>query len=126
MRALLIFLLVIFISLLGYFYYNYKEFFAQINKEEVNAELLSNKVIELYEEKLARLKARVDSLENLPRYKKREFRKEIKLLKEEIKKGEELLSELKKAKGEKRNELYRLCVEVYQKAKGRCEILKEK
>uniref|UniRef100_A0A7V3ZUA1 Uncharacterized protein n=1 Tax=candidate division WOR-3 bacterium TaxID=2052148 RepID=A0A7V3ZUA1_UNCW3 len=126
MRAILIFLLVIFIALLGYFYFNYKEFFAQINKEEINAELLSNKVIALYEEKLNRLKNKIDSLENFPPYKKKEFIEEIKLLREEIKKGEKLLSELKRAKGEKRNELYRLCIEVYQKAKGRCEILKEK
>jgi len=126
MRTILIFLLAIFLALLVYFYFNYKEFFAQINKEEINAELLSNKVIALYEEKLTRLKNRVDSLENLPQYKKREFVEEIKLLREEIKKGEELLSQVKRVKGEKRNELYRLCVEVYQKAKGRCEILKEK
>lgn len=125
MRAIIFILLGIFILLLVYFYINYRDFFAQINKEEINAEKLSEKVIELYEEKINRLKLRVDSLENLAKLKKIGITQDIKLLKEEIKKGEELLADLKKAKEEKRNELYRLCIEIYQKAKGRCEILKE-
>lgn len=124
MRTLIFILLGIFVFLLIYFYINYREFFAQINKEEIDVEMLSKKVIDLYEEKLARLKLRVDSLENLAKLKKKEI-PEIRLLKEEIKRGEELLEELKKAKEEKRNELYRLCIEIYEKAKGRCEILKE-
>ncbi len=126
MRALIFILLGILIFLLVYFYINYREFFSQINKEEISAEMLSKKVIELYEAKLNRLKLKVDSLENLAKLKRRPIPEEIKLLKEEIKKGEELLEELKRAKEEKRNELYHLCTEVYQNAKGRCEILREK
>lgn len=126
MRAIIFFLLGIFILLLVYFYVNYRELFTQINKEEISAERLSKKVIELYEEKLRRLKLRVDSLENFAKLKRTLISEEIKLLKEEIKKGEELLEELKEAEEKKRNELYRLCTEVYQKAKGRCEILREK
>ncbi|MEO0097886.1 MAG: hypothetical protein ABIK78_07320 [candidate division WOR-3 bacterium] len=126
MRVIVFILLGIFILLLIYFYVNYREFFSQINKEEISVEMLSNKVIELYEEKLNRLKLRVDSLENSAKLKRKPMPEEIKLLKEEIKKGEELLEELKRAKEEKRNELYHLCTEVYQNAKGRCEILREK
>ncbi len=126
MRAIVFFLLGIFILLLVYFYVNYREFFSQINKEEINTKMLSKRVIELYEEKLKRLKLKVDSLENFAKLKRKSISEEIKLLKEEIKRGEELLKELEKAKEEKRNELYRLCTEVYQKAKGRCEILREK
>ncbi|MCS7250672.1 MAG: hypothetical protein NZ608_07110 [candidate division WOR-3 bacterium] len=125
MRTLIFILLGIFILLLAYFYINYRDFFTQINKEEINAEMLSKKVIELYEEKLNRLKSKVDSLENLTKLRKKEIA-EIRLLKEEIKKGEELLADLKRAEEEKRHELYRLCIEIYQKARGRCEILREK
>ncbi len=121
MRVLVTFLILLLIGLLGYGFFTYRGLFSLIKKNEREMVEREKEILSLYEKKLADLEVEYQKISKRGENKEKliELDSKIKEMREVIKRwGEE-------KEGEKRESLYRMCVEIYRTTSGICRYLRE-
>jgi flagellar basal body-associated protein FliL len=127
MRIIALFLVLLFCGLFLYGFFTYREILLRMKEDEKAIAAREKEIILLYRSKLRELEEDYASLVKKGDRMTTGDKKKLAKLAEKIERMKEIVGEWERAQeAERKNTLYRMCVEIYSQTKGVCEYLKEK